>query len=499
MSSSTTEKMPLATLTAMVVGGMVGAGVFSIPRNFAMATGVYGALIAWTIAGVGMLMLAFVFQKLANRKPDLDAGVYAYARAGFGPYLGFASAFGYWASACVGNVSYWVLIKSTLGAVFPFFGDGNTVSAVAVSSVGIWAFYFLVLRGTKEAAAINKIVTIAKVIPLLLFLVLAIFAFKPDVFAANLWGGGPAVPQEYLHAHGDLVSVKGSGAAARDYGSLFEQVKATMLITVFVFLGIEGASNYSRFAKRREDVGTATLVGFLGVLALFASVSILSFGVMPRAEIQALSQPSVGGVLAAAVGPWGAAFIGVGVIVSVLGAYLAWTLMAAEVLSIAAKKGDMPAFLAKENANQVPSNALLMSTLLVQAVLVATLFSADAFTFALSLCSHLSLLPYLLSAAYLLKLVLTRETYAPSDAELRKDMSVAILATIYSVFLVFAGGTKFLVLSFLIYAPGTLLYLMTRREQGKQVFSTAEWIVFGVFVVGAIYALYGLITGNLTI
>jgi arginine:ornithine antiporter/lysine permease len=444
-----------------------------------------------------MLMLAFVFQTLANRKPDLDAGVYAYARAGFGPYLGFASAFGYWASACVGNVSYWVLIKSTLGAVFPFFGDGNTVSAVAVSSVGIWAFHFLVLRGTKEAAAINKIVTIAKIVPLLLFLVLVIFFFKPDVFVANLWGG-TAVPQEYLHAHGDLVAAAAPGAK-RDYGSLFQQVMATMLITVFVFLGIEGASNYSRFAKKREDVGRATVVGFLGVLLLFASVSILSFGILPRAQIQQLSQPSVGGVLAAAVGNWGAVFIGVGVVVSVLGAYLAWTLMSTEVLSIAAKKGDMPAFLAKENANQVPSNALLMTTLLVQAVLVATLFSADAFTFALSLCSHLSLLPYLLSAAYLLKLVLARETYAPTDAERNKDLIVAILATIYSVFLVFAGGTKFLVLSFLIYAPGTLLYLMTRREQGKQVFSAAEWIVFGVFVVGAIYALYGLITGSLTI
>jgi arginine:ornithine antiporter / lysine permease len=497
MSTSTTEKMPLATLTAMVVGGMVGAGVFSIPRNFAMATGVYGALIAWAIAGAGMLMLAFVFQKLANRKPDLDAGVYAYARAGFGPYLGFASAFGYWASACVGNVSYWVLIKSTLGAVFPFFGDGNTISAVAVSSIGIWAFHFLVLRGTKEAAAINKIVTIAKVIPLLLFLVLVIFFFKPDVFAANLWGGN-AVPQEYLHAHGDLVAASAPGAA-RDYGSLFQQVMATMLVTVFVFLGIEGASNYSRFAQKREDVGKATVMGFVGVLALFASVSILSFGILPRAEIQQLSQPSVGGVLAAAVGPWGAAFIGVGVIVSVLGAYLAWTLMAAEVLSIAAKKGDMPTFLAKENANQVPSNALLMSTLLVQTVLIATLFSADAFTFALSLCSHLSLLPYLLSAAYLLKLALTRETYAPTDAELRKDMLVAIFATAYSVFLVFAGGMKFLVLSFLIYAPGTLLYLKTRREQSKQIFTTAEWIVFGIFMVGALYALFGLITGYITI
>ncbi len=496
MSTSNSEKVPLMTLTAMVVGGMVGAGVFSIPRNFANATGVYGALIAWAIAGAGMLMLAFVFQTLANRKPDLDAGVYAYARAGFGPYLGFASAFGYWASACVGNVSYWVLIKSTLGGVAPIFGDGNTVSAVAVSSVGIWLFHFLVLRGTKEAAAINKIVTIAKIIPLIVFLVLVIFFFKMDVFVANLWGG-TGLQQEYLHGHSDLIA---EGAAVkRDYGSLFQQVMSTMLVTVFVFLGIEGASNYSRFAKKRSDVGKATVVGFLGVLALFASVSILSFGILPRAELQQLSQPSVGGVLAAAVGPWGAKFIGIGVIVSVLGAYLAWTLMSSEVLSIAAKKGDMPKFLAKENANNVPSNALLMSTLLVQLVLIATLFSDDAFTFALSLCSHLSLLPYLLSAAYLLKLVLSWETYKPTDAERNKDLMVAIFAVIYSVFLVFAGGTKFLVLSFLIYAPGTLLYLKTRTEQGKQVFTKSEWIVFAVFVAGAIYALVGLITGYISI
>lgn len=111
------QKLTLLTMTSMVVGGMVGAGVFSLPRRFAEETGVVGALIAWTIAGAGMLMLAFVFQTLALRKPDLDAGVYAYAKAGFGEYLGFFSAFGYWASACVGNVTYWVLIMSTAGTV----------------------------------------------------------------------------------------------------------------------------------------------------------------------------------------------------------------------------------------------------------------------------------------------------------------------------------------------------------------------------------------------
>ena len=100
-----------------------------------------------------------------------------------------------------------------------------------------------------------------------------------------------------------------------------------------------------------------------------------------------------------------------------LGAYLAWALMSAEVLSIAAKKGDMPAFLGRENENQVPAPAVLMSTLLVQLVLIATLFSDDAFTLALSLCSHLSLVPYLLAAGFALLLVMRGESYETAPGE----------------------------------------------------------------------------------
>src|SRR3954454_16603649 len=120
-----TAKLSMLTMTGMVVGSMVGAGVFSLPRRFAQETGVAGALIAWSIAGFGMLMLAFVFQTLANRKPELDAGVYAYAKAGFGQYLGFYSAIGYWASAGMGLVFYWVFIMSTIGAVVPALGEGD--------------------------------------------------------------------------------------------------------------------------------------------------------------------------------------------------------------------------------------------------------------------------------------------------------------------------------------------------------------------------------------
>src|SRR3954468_16829835 len=163
-------KLTLMTMTAMVVGSMVGAGVFSLPRRFAQETGVAGALVAWLIAGTGMLMLAFVFQTLAMRKPDLDAGVYAYAKAGWGEYLGFFSAFGYWASACVGNVTYWVLIMSTVGALVPALSDGDTIAALIASTACIWVFFLLIRRGVKEAAAINRIVTVAKMVPILVFI-----------------------------------------------------------------------------------------------------------------------------------------------------------------------------------------------------------------------------------------------------------------------------------------------------------------------------------------
>ncbi|MEU6144456.1 basic amino acid/polyamine antiporter [Streptomyces sp. NPDC047081] len=454
-------KLSLPTLTTMVVGSMVGAGVFSLPRRFAEETGVAGALIAWAVAGTGMLMLAFVFQTLAVRRPDLDAGVYAYAKAGFGEYLGFFAAFGYWASACVGNVTYWVLIMSTIGAIAPALGDGDTVLAVVLSSVGLWLFFALISRGVKEAATINRIVTVAKVVPILVFVVLALFYLKPQVFAENFGGADYA-------------------------GSLFSQVRGTMLATVFVFLGVEGASVYSRHARRREDVGRATVLGFLSVFAVFASVTIVSYGLMPMAEIAKLRQPSMAGVLEHAVGTWGKVFVSVGLIVSVLGAYLAWTLMAAEVLFVAAKDDDMPRFLKRSTAADVPLPALVMSTLLSQIVLVVTMFSDDAFNFALDLTSALTLIPFFLAAAFAARIALRGR---------RGELAVAVVATVYTAFLIYAAGLKFVLVSFIVYAPATVLFVMARREQGRRPFSPRELVILAVSVAGAVLGIVALALG----
>jgi len=469
------QKMTRMALTAMVVGGMVGAGIFSLPRTFANATGPLGAVIAWIIAGTGMYMLARVFQALAERKPDLDAGVFAYAKAGFGDYPGHLSAFGYWIGSCIGNVSYWVLIKSTLGAFFPVFGEGNTVVAIVVASVGIWLFHFLILRGVQQAAFINSIVTVAKVIPILVFLVILLFAFKMDLFRFNLYGG-------------DLTT------------GLFEQVKATMLVTVFVFIGIEGASVYSRYAKERKDVGWATIAGFIGVTGLMVLVTLLPYAVLQRADIAGMRQPSMAGVLEAVVGPWGAVFVSVGLLVSVLGAYLAWALICAEVMFAAGKSKDMPKAFAKTNANGVPVTAMWWTSIIIQIIVITTYWSRDAFSLMLNLTSATTLIPYFLVAAYGFMIAKRGETYQFRPEERQRDLVLGGIAVAYTLFMLYAGGLKYILLAAILFAPGTVMYFIARREQGKPVFDrTSDWVIFGIIVAAAVYGVYGLATGAISI
>ncbi|MHA7846872.1 amino acid permease [Serratia sp. D1N4] len=503
MTSSSTNKLSLWSLTALVVGSMIGAGIFSLPATFGRATGGFGAIIAWCIAGGGMLMLAFVFQTLAQRKPELDSGVFIYAKEGFGDYLGFAAALGFWAGTCIGNVSYFVLIKSTLGAFFPIFGDGNTIPAVIVASVILWGFHILLLRGVKSAAAINTIATIAKILPIILFVIVLIFAFKGDMFALNFWGAPQVAANVGDLSHLNDYGYVGHAAAAIvptvEPESLFSQVRSTMLVTVFVFLGIEGASVYSRYAKERSHVGIATVMGFIGVLCLLVLITMLSYGVMLRPDLAALRQPSMAGVLEAIVGRWGAIFISVGLIVSVLGAYLSWSLLAAEVLFSAAKSQSMPKVFATENSNAVPSSAVWLTNVTIQVFLILTLFSQYAFQLALELTSSLTLIPYLLVGAYGLKLAWTGETYETDKRDHKKDLIIAVVATFYSLLMLYAGGMKYLLLSAIIYGPGTLLYIMAKREQHAKLFTPAEMVLFVIVMVAAVVAIYNIATGVITI
>ena len=155
-------------------------------------------------------------------------------------------------SAWVGNVAYLVLLFSTLGYFFPAFEGGATVPAIIGASVVLWIVHAMTLRGVQTAAFVNVVVTIAKVVPIVVFIAIAAVGFKAGLFTADFWGKTTQIDGAPL---GDTMS----------------QVKNMMLVTVWVFIGIEGAAVYSQRAGKRKDVGRATVLGFAGVLALLLS------------------------------------------------------------------------------------------------------------------------------------------------------------------------------------------------------------------------------------
>ncbi|MBX7434880.1 arginine-ornithine antiporter [Mycobacterium sp. Y57] len=479
-AATTPAGLGLAALTAIVVGSMIGSGIFALPSQMAGSAAPGPLLIGWGITGVGMLTLAFVFQTLARRKPHVDGGVYGYAKAGFGNYIGFTSAFGYWASAFMGNVAYLVLLFATLDYFVPgTFTEGTTVSAIIGASVLLWVVHFLILSGVQTAAFINVVVTIAKVVPILTFIGVAIVGFKAGLFTADFWGHTTQIDGEPL-------------------GTTMHQVRNMMLITVWVFIGIEGAAVYSQRAKSRTDVGKATVVGFLAVLALLLAVNFLSYGLMEQAKIAGLADPSMAGLMEEQVGSWGAGFISLGLIVSLLGALLAWVLLCAEILRVPAEETVMPEVFGRENAHGSPAAALWLTNGCVQVVLVLTLFLPSTYTGLVYMATSLILLPYLWSAAYQVLLAVRGETYGNGEGR-TKDLIIGGIALIYAIWLVYAGELKYLLTAALFYLIGTVLFVWARREKGQPLFTAVEWIIFAAVAVAGVIGFYEIVSGGIEV
>ncbi|WP_071459094.1 arginine-ornithine antiporter [Bacillus massilinigeriensis] len=461
------KKLGLFALIALVVGSMIGGGAFNIATDMASGASTGAIILGWVITGIGMICLGFCFQNLTSKRPDLEGGVFSYAKAGFGDYWGFNSAWGYWLSAWLGNVAYATLLFSSIGYFFPIF-DGQNVASIVGASVLLWAVVFLILGGVQSAALVNTVVTIAKLVPIFLFIILGIFAFNIEQFNVDFWGKG-----EFR-----LSDVLG-------------QTKSTMLVTLWVFIGIEGAVVLSSRAENKKDVGKATIIGLVSTLLIYVMISLLSTGIMSKEELADLKSPSMAYVLESVVGPWGATFVNLGLIISVLGAWLGWTLLASELPYLAAKDGVLPKLFAKENKNKAPVNSLIITNVLIQVFLLTFLFSDKPYNFAFSLASSAILVPYLFSALYQVK-------YSMQEKE-TKQTAIGIVASIYGAWLLYAAGIDYLVLTAVLYALGIFVYQYAQKEHGKKAFKPFELVWAGLFVVFGILAIFMLTSGKISI
>lgn len=461
------KELGLFSLTSLVIGSVIGSGVFNMMSNMAASSGLMGILLGWVVTAIGMTFLVLTFRNLNKKKPNLDAGIYSYAEAGFGKFMGFSSAWGYWISAWIGNVAYATLAFSALSYFFSVFGDGQNVASIIGASVVLWTGHFLILRGVKSASFMNVIVTIAKLAPIAIFILAAFLAFKLNIFTKDIWG-------------------------TADLGSLFEQMKGTMLVTVWSFIGIEGAVIFSGRAKRRSDVGKASFLGLYTVIAIYVLVTVLSLGVMTQPELAGLNAPGMAGVLESVVGKWGAVLVNLGVIISVLGAWLAWTMFAFELPFRAAEKGTFPAVFAKTNKNGTPIVALIVTNVLVQLFLFTFLISSSAYDLGYSLATSTILVPYVLTTLYQLKISLKEK---PGTRGRAFNIFVGAVATIYGAWLIYAAGLTYLLLTAIVYGVGVVVYVIMRVMKGKKPLTMLESVVAAVFVIAAVYAIQQLASG----
>lgn len=458
MNINPDNKLGLGALTALVIGSIIGAGVFSLPQNMAIVASPLAVMIGWTITGIGMIFLALTFQRLCMDKPEITSGVFGYAKAGFGDLVGFFSAWGYWLSSVLANVSYMVILFSTLGLFFDtpnhvIFGEGNTLISVLFASCLVWLVHLLLLRGVQTAAIINAITTVAKLIPLFIFIIACAIAFKMSTFTWDFHG---------------IKSMPGK--------SLLSQVRDIMLFTVWVFIGVEGAVVVSSRARNRKDVGRATILGLLTTLFIYVMVSLLSMGIVKTPELAAMQNPSAAQVLNVVLGPVGLWIVGLGLIISVSGAYLSWTLLANESPYIGAKDNMFPRLFAKTNAKGAPTNVLLVSNLVVQLVLIWVTIVGGTYDSLLNVASEMILVPYLFVAAFALK------SGIQDGCKFRTF--VGGMATIYGFWLLYAAGLHHLLLTSLLYFPGLVFFIWAKQERGKPWFAGVNrWIILGMLAL----------------
>lgn len=447
-SSNRSEGLSLSKLTAMIIGSTIGGGIFTTAGDMAASGAHTGSvLIGWGICGIGMFCLMMCFFGLNKVRPDLTNGIYSYAKEGFGEYVGFNSAWGYWVSALLCNVSYTTLLFGALGYFFPVFGSGNNIVSIIFSSILIWLLTALVLKGVKEAAALNVITTICKLVPIIVFIVSVplMAAFKWDVFVDNFWGDGTM--------------------------AVSSQIKATTSATVWSFIGVEGAVVLSARAKRSSDVGKASLTGFLGIFAIYFLVAFLSMGVMTSDEMAKLTSPQMAGILETVVGPWGAALVNIGVILSLAGALLGWTILAADCPYSAAKQGVFMRAFANSNAKGSPTFSLYLTNGIIQIFLIVIYFSASTYQVFYTLSTTMIMIPYFLSALYYLKLSAHASNFIGSGTSLTSARIFGVLGTIYGVWMLYSSGLELTFIASVLYAPGLIIYALGKRENGQKTFA----------------------------
>jgi APA family basic amino acid/polyamine antiporter len=429
--------------TALVIGNMVGSGVFGLPSSLA-STGPI-SLLSWVFTGAGAILLALVFANLGRAYPR-TGGPYAYARKAFGDFAGFWTAWGYWIAAWAGNAAIATIFVSYASVFWPSLGTNNALAFALGLSV-IWVLTLANIAGVRESGVIQLVTTVLKFVPLLLIGLIGLFYIKSGNFT----------PFDPNH-----VSLVGHWHA----------ITFAATLTLWAFLGLESATIPAEEIKDVEKtLPRATILGTVTTTGLYVLATIAVMGVIPAATLANSNAPFAD----AARQMWGSSVLGMSpdkliaavAMISTFGALNGWILIQGRIPLAAAEDGLFPrAFAQLNGSRRTPVVGLVVSSVLLTALMGMNYQSSltDTFTKIIILATLTTLVPYAFAAAAQLMLMFSdRERF--SGRRLTLDAVIAILAFAYSFWMIYGAGEEYIAQGFLLLMAGVPVYVFMRWRQ----------------------------------
>jgi basic amino acid/polyamine antiporter, APA family len=428
------RKLGLWMCTALVVGNMIGSGVFLLPASL----GSYGAvsLVGWAFTSTGAILLAVMFAKLSRMVPR-SGGPYAYTRAGVGEFAAFLVAWGYWISICAGNAAIAVGMVGYLGFFWPPLSV-NPVPGAAAALGAIWLLTWVNARGVREAGGVQLVTTLLKLLPLVAV---------------------GTVGLVWLHG-ANFTPFNVSGR------STVSAVSATATLTLWAFLGLESATiPASEVAHADRTIPRATILGTLTAAVVYVLGTVAVMGVIPAATLARSTAPFADAA-AAMWGPWAAKAVAAGAAISCFGALNGWILLQGQLPLAAATDGVLPSVFGRVSGRGTPVAGLVISSVLVT-LIVATNFTrglVDEFTFIILLATITTLVPYVFSSLALVLMSLKGQLTEPRTAVMRLVV-LGILALGYSTWAIIGSGSDAILWGCALLLGGVPLYWWVGRRR----------------------------------
>lgn len=434
--SSKSKKIGLFAATALVIGNMIGAGIFVLPATLAS----YGSIsiLGWVFSAAGALVLAKIFSHFSKIIVNKSGGPYQYSKAGFGDFIGFLVAWGYWISIWITNGATAIAIVGALSFFLPVLKQ-NPVYAISTGLAFIWFFTWINSRGVSASGRVQVITTLLKIVPLLFIIVAGFFFFNIENF--------PAFRLTEGHS--------------------FTTLSVVATLTLYAFLGIESATIPATSIKdAAKTIPKATMLGTLITAGIYILGTVVLFGILPLEIFQDSPAPfaEAGKRIG---GNWVGYFVAAGAAIAAIGALNGWILIMGQIPMATAQDKLFPKLFKKENKNGVPSIGLVVGSVLSSLVMMMNYTEGlvKQFEFMILLSTLSVLVPYVFTSAAYAMIALD---YKLNTKKFFQIFMLSVLGFAFSLWAIYGAGQKTVFYGFLLLLLGVPFYVIMKYNQSRR-------------------------------